>query len=126
MDLPYQRGGNVEVSQTKDGVELKERVEAQVGVGKKGRRLEDERLVQTIVTPAVALFRTRERLVFEVQIPQALKMYEALNGKKPATHDEFMEQIVQANKIPLPTLPSGHRYVYDPQTGQLMVERPAR
>ncbi len=53
MDLPYQRGGTYEVEQTEEGVKLKERVEAKVGVGKKGRRLEDPKMVKMIVTPAV-------------------------------------------------------------------------
>ncbi|MGM0488259.1 MAG: hypothetical protein ACQESR_16030 [Planctomycetota bacterium] len=101
-------------------------VKARVGVGKKGRRLEDERLARTIVTPAVSLFRTRERMVFEVQIPKAMKLYKASNGKLPETEKEFFEHIIKANQIKLPTLPDGQRYVYDPRKGQLMVERPAR
>jgi hypothetical protein len=103
-----------------------ERVQAKTGVGQKGRRLEDERLVQTIVTPAISLFRTQERMTFEVKIPHALQLYEAMNGKKPTTEKEFFEQIIKANQIQLPELPPGHRYVYDPETGQLLVERPAR
>ncbi|MFW6171988.1 MAG: hypothetical protein ACODAD_15985 [Planctomycetota bacterium] len=102
------------------------RVKAEVGVGKKGRRLEDERVARTIVTPAVSLFRTRERMVFEVEIPKAMQMYKALNGKRPETEEEFFEQIIRANQIKLPELPAGQRYVYDPRKGQLMVERPAR
>jgi hypothetical protein len=125
-DLPYPRGGRVELSEEEQKPKLTERVKAKVGVGAKGRRLEDERLVQTIVTPAVALFRTRERTVFEIQIPKALQLYEALHGDKPQTHEEFFEQIIKANRIELPGLPKGHRYVYDPDKGQLMVQRPAQ
>ena len=101
------------------------RVKAEVGVGVKGQPLEDPRLVQTIVAPARALFRTEQRVVFEIQIPHAMQLYEATNGKRPATHAEFMEQIIQANQIVLPELPAGQRYVYDPETGELMVEKPA-
>ncbi|MCU0963169.1 MAG: hypothetical protein MUF48_24005 [Pirellulaceae bacterium] len=100
------------------------RVPAAVGVGIRGRKLDDPKLVQMIVTPARALFRTRERVVFEVQIPHALQLYEATNGTKPKSHDEFMQQIVQFNQIQLPELPPGQRYVYDPETGELMVEKP--
>lgn len=102
------------------------RVKAQTGVGQKGRRLENEKLVQTIVTPAVSLFRTRERMVFEVQIPQAMKLYKGLHGEPPQTEKEFFEQIIKANRISLPELPAGQRYVYDPRKAQLMVERPAQ
>ncbi len=102
-----------------------ERVKAQVGVGVKGRRLDNEALVQSIVTPARALFRTQERVVFEIQIPHAVNLFEAANGRKPNSHDEFMQQIVEANNLKLPELPAGQRYVYDPTAGELMVERPA-
>ncbi len=100
------------------------RVPAAVGVGIKGRRLDDPKLVKMIVTPARALFSTRERVVFEMQIPHALQLYEATNGTKPKSHEEFMQQIIQFNQIQLPELPPGQRYVYDPETGELMVERP--
>lgn len=101
------------------------RVQAEAGVGKRGQRLNDPRLVQSIVAPARGLFQTEQRMVFEVQIPHAMQLYEATNGKKPKTHEEFMEQIIQANQIKLPELPPGQRYVYDPQTAELMVEKPA-
>ena len=42
------------------------------------------------------------------------------------SHEEFMEKIVQANNIRLPELPEGHRYLYDPTTNELMVERPKK
>lgn len=100
------------------------RVPAEVGVGVKGRKLDDPHLVQMIVTPARALFRTRERVVFEVQIPHAMQLYEATNGRKPRSHDEFMQEIIGFNQIQLPELPPGQRYVYDPESGELMVERP--
>ncbi len=83
-------------------------------------------MVKAIVAPAVALFRTRERAVFEIQIPHAMQLYEALNGKKPVSEEEFFEKIIKTNQIKLPTLPEGQRYVYDPKKGELMVERPAR
>jgi hypothetical protein len=103
-----------------------ETVKAEAGVGLRGRRLEDEHLVQMIVTPARELFRIEQRLVFDVQIPHALDLYQALNGSRPKSHEEFMKQIIAANQIALPALPEGERYVYDPAKGELMVQRPAR
>ena len=99
-----------------------ERVKAEKGVGIKGRSLDPYEGV--LVTPAKAYFSVRERVVFEVQVPHALNLYKASEGQAPKTHDEFMEKIVQANQIQLPPLPPGHKYVYDPMTEQLMVERP--
>ena len=81
-------------------------------------------LVQMIVVPARTLFAVQERLIFEVQIPQALQLYVASEGK-PKTNREFMENIIVRNGIELPELPSGQRYVYDPQKEELMVEKPA-
>jgi len=101
-----------------------DRVKAEKGVGVKGRSLDQHEGL--IVTSAKALFTVRERAVFEIQIPEALKLYKATNDKGPKSHEEFMAQIIDANQIRLPQLPAGQRYVYDPEKEELMVERPAR
>lgn len=98
-----------------------ERVEARAGVGAKGRSLDPHQGL--VVTPARTYFTARERLVFEAQVPHALKMYEATHGQAPRTHEEFMAQVIEANQISLPDLPPDRRYVYDPETKELMVER---
>ena len=107
-----------------DGQDV-QRTRAETGVGVRGQRLEDERHVQLIVLPARTLFRTQQRLVFEVQVPQAMGLYEAEHGHRPKSHDEFMQKVIAANAIQLPELPAGQRYFYDPDTGELMVEKPA-
>lgn len=99
-----------------------ERVKAQKGVGIKGRSLDEYEGV--IVTPAKTLFTVRERVVFEIQIPGALNLFNASEGRNPESHEEFMEKIVQFNQIKLPELPPGQKYVYDPARNELMVERP--
>jgi hypothetical protein len=99
---------------------------AGVGSGIKGRSLDDKNVVGVIAEPARAFFRTKERLVFEIQVPHALELYEATEGQPLATHEEFMEKIIKANSIQLPQLPPGHRYVFDPEKKQLMVEKPAK
>ncbi len=129
--LPYPPGGRVEFTQGAEGSQLTpreetERVKAQVGVGVKGRSLENKELVQAIVTPARSLFATRERLVFEVEIPKNMSLFEASNGRKPNSQEEFWQQIIVAYNVKLPELPEGQRYIYDPQAGELMVERPAK
>lgn len=93
---------------------------AGVGAGEKGRGYGDG-----LVTPPVAAyFSVQERLVFDVQIPHAMQLYKAIQGHSPKTHDEFIREIITANQIRLPTLPAGHRYVYDPKSECLMVEHP--
>jgi hypothetical protein len=105
-----------------------ERVAAEAGVGQRGRSLDQYQgaVERTIVEPARTLFAVRERLIFSTQIPQAMQLYKATHGRGPASEDEFMREIIQANNIRLPELPAGHRYVYDPASQELLVERPAR
>jgi hypothetical protein len=50
-----------------------------------------------------------------------MKLFEATEGRKPNSHDEFMSRIVKANNIALPKLQQGRSYRYDPQRGELMV-----
>lgn len=97
-----------------------ERVKAAVGVGKKGRSLDGESGM--IVTPVKAFFSVQEKLAFEVQLRKALDLYKATNGNFPKSQAEFDTHI--ASQVKLPQLPAGHKYVYDPQQGELQVERP--
>jgi hypothetical protein len=101
-----------------------ETVKAQVGVGKRGRSLDEYEGV--VVTPAKSLFAVKERLIFEDAIPYALTLFNASEGRFPKSHEEFWEKIVKANNLEaqMPELPEGHRYKYDPETHELMVERP--
>ena len=96
---------------------------AGVGSGLKGRSLDQHEGI--IVTPAKTLFAAKEKIKFEIEIPHTLNLYKALEGHAPKSHDEFMEKIIKANNIQLPELPEGHKYVYDPMTETLMVEKPA-
>jgi hypothetical protein len=103
---------------------MTEQVVAEQGVGLKGRSLDEYEGV--VVTPVKSLFAARERLAFEVSIPHALNLYQATEGRMPKSHEEFMQHIIEANQIQLPQLPEGHRYLWDPERGELMVERPKR
>lgn len=94
---------------------------AEVGVGAKGRGYGSG----PIATPAAAYFGMREKIVFDIQLPEAMNAYKAVEGRGPASHEEFMLKIIEGSQIKLPTLPAGERYQYDPKTEQLMVEKPA-
>ncbi len=91
---------------------------AAAGAGKKGQGYGGG----PVSEPARLYFRIRERAVFDIQIPQALKLYTAMNGKGPANHDEFMAKIIRENSISLPELPAGKKYVFDPEKSELMIE----
>ena len=96
----------------------KERWKAEAGVGKKGRGLGRG----VVTTPIRAYFRTRQKLVFDMQVRPAVRLYRAQHEHFPKSHEEFMKEIIKKNNIKLPELPAGHSYVYEPQTGELMVE----
>ncbi|MBX7167940.1 MAG: hypothetical protein K1X74_16520 [Pirellulales bacterium] len=98
----------------------KVREAARVGVGAKGNDLDPGLLT----TPVKTYFTAQELIAFDVQVPQALQLFKATNGRSPESEDEFMQQVIKANNIELPTLPAGHRYVYDVASEQLMVEHP--
>ena len=95
------------------------REEAKVGVGEKGRSYGGG----IITEPASQYWKAKERIAFNIQIPKALQLFKATNGSAPKSHDEFMEKIIKAGRIELPKLPPGRRYIYDPKTEKLMVER---
>jgi hypothetical protein len=97
---------------------------AQVGVGTKGK---DYGGPGFVTTPIQAYFRTGERIAFEVQIPNAMKLYKAdHNNKGPKTHEEFMNIIIKENGVQLPDLAEGEEFVYDPASEQLLVRHPAK
>lgn len=101
-----------------------ERVAATAGVGIQGQSLQNESGL--FVQAAKSFFSVKQRLVFENEIPKAMQLFQATEGRFPQTHDEFMAKIITMNQIQLPKLPEGHQYRYDPQQSQLMVERPAK
>lgn len=92
---------------------------AEQGVGEKGHY--DPGL---ITTPVATFFAARERIAFEIQVPKALEMFKALENRPPKDEKEFMDKVIAANKIALPSLPEGHRYFYDAKKQQLFVVRP--
>ncbi len=107
--------------QQKGPVEM-ERVVAEVGVAKQGRVIGDKE--GFLRTPVKALFTAKQKVAFEFKVKPAVNLYEAENGFKPKTHEEFMEKIIKFNEIEVPELPAGHSYVWDPKVGELMVDRP--
>ena len=71
--------------------------------------------------PASALFNVQQKAVLEIQIPHALQLFEATEGRLPKSHEEFMEKIVKANNLVLPELPEGAVYKFDTEKGELWV-----
>ncbi len=104
-----------------------ESVKAQVGVGAKGRSLDGETGVGKMVSaPVSAFFAVKERVAFDIQIPQALGLFRASEGRFPKSHQEFMDKIIKANQIKLPELPEGMVYRFNTELGELWVDPPAQ
>ncbi|MEO8268228.1 MAG: hypothetical protein ABI557_00830 [Aureliella sp.] len=95
---------------------------AVAGVGKQGQSLRNDTGVARMISgPASALFTVKQKAVLEIQIPQALNLFQATEGRFPKSHDEFMQSIVQANKLVLPELPEGAVYQFNTEKGELWV-----
>lgn len=95
---------------------------AVAGVGKKGQSLRNDTGVAKMISgPASALFNVQQKAVLEIQIPHALQLFQATEGRLPKSHEEFMEKIVAANNLVLPELPEGAVYQFDTEKGELWV-----
>jgi hypothetical protein len=98
--------------------------EAAAGVGAKGRDYGGPGIIST---PIETFFRAEERITFEAQIPNNLKIYKAQhNNKGPKNQEEFMQAIIKDGGVSLPELPPGDVYWYDPKTERLMVRHPTQ
>jgi hypothetical protein len=75
-------------------------------------------------------YRTSVGNIAKMAVKHSMDIYEAMNGEKPKTYEEFMEQIIKKGKadgIQLPMLPYYQEYGYDPYTKELVViEYPAK
>jgi len=56
-----------------------------------------------------------------LQIEHAMKLYQAANDRYPKDLREFMDEIVKANGIRLPTLPHYQEYGYDEKEHKLVI-----
>ena len=94
---------------------------AEAGVGKKGQGYGGG----IITEPVHQYFVVQDRIIFEIQIPEAMKLFQAEHNRYPKDMKEFQRAILDPGSIVLPDLRPGERYVYDAQQHELMVERPA-
>ena len=75
------------------------------------------------VTGALEAYEPLKQQVAELGIDQAVQMFNALEGRYPKDHDEFMTRVIKANNIRLPALSSDKSYEYDVENHCLMVVR---
>lgn len=95
---------------------------AVAGVGKQGETLRGHSQAQQIISgPAIQWFQVRQRAIFEIQIPHALQLYKATNGRAPRSHEEFVREILEPNQLVLPELRAGLAYQFNPEAEELWV-----
>ena len=101
-------------------------VKAGKGVGLKGRSLDPHEGI--IVTPVKAYFAARERIFFEAEFPKNYQLYNASTGDVPKDFEDLKAKVLDPYGLTrkLPVLPQGHKYVWNPETQELGVERPKR
>ena len=101
-----------------------ELVKAEAGVGIKGRSLDEYEGI--IVTPAKTFFTAKEKIFFEIEFPGNYRPWRVLEDRAPADYAELKERFLDPLGLTakMPKLPEGHRYAWDAETEQLMVERP--
>jgi hypothetical protein len=97
----------------------------------KGGQLTDGKIHSTdYITIQADAYRTSVANIAKMKVKMDMDQYEALNGEKPKTYEEFMELIIKKGKadgIQLPMLPYYQEYGYDPVAKELVViEYPAK
>ncbi len=76
------------------------------------------------ITLQADAYRTAIGNIAHDHIKHAIDLYEASNGEKPKTYQEFMDEIIKKGKpdgIQLPMLPYYQEYGYDPDKKELVV-----
>ena len=64
--------------------------------------------------------RFSKKVINTVQIQEAVRQFQAIEGRYPAS----LQELVQKGYLPrLPALPPGYRLQYDPRTGQVRAIR---
>ncbi len=76
------------------------------------------------ITLQADAYRNAVADIAKMNVKHAIDLYEASNGEKPKTYEEFMDQIIKKDKpdgIQLPRLPYYQEYGYDPDAKELVV-----
>ena len=121
-DIPQDPPVQKEPEQTEDNTVVVKAEPGLTGRGNYGTTTGNNPM-EIITVPISTYFRVQDRIVLQ-RIEAAMKLYKGQHEKGPATHAEYMEKIIRENNIPLPRLPDGHEYLYDPKDEELKVRKP--
>jgi hypothetical protein len=98
--------------------------ELKAELAKGGVLADTEIQVADPLTQAADAYRTEVAKIAKMKVDYDMRMYEASNGEKPKTYEEFMEVIIKKGKadgIQLPMLPYYQEYAYDTEKKELVV-----
>ena len=85
----------------------------------------DVRITNPITGPLEA-YQPLMQKVAALGIEHAVNLFNASEGRYPASYDEFMTRIIKENNIRLPVLPPGLEYQYDVENHKLLVIQTAK
>lgn len=89
---------------------------------KAGKAVSDSKVRATNpVTAPLEAYGPMVEQISKAEIEHAVKLFQAMNGRYPKDHDEFMREVIKKNRIQLPVLPGDKRYEYDVQNHELVV-----
>jgi hypothetical protein len=75
------------------------------------------------VTAPLSAYGPMVESLAKTQIKSAVETFNAVEGRYPKDHEEFMERIIKENNIKLPVLPYKGRYSYDEVNHELVIKR---
>ena len=79
-----------------------------------------------VTVPIASLFSIKERVTFEIAIPNAIQAYKKRNGgQSPRTHEQFMQNVIAGTTSNCPTRRPATSYLYDPAKEELQVVKDA-
>lgn len=91
----------------------------------KGGQVTDGKIhAKDYITLQADAYRTTVANIAKMSVQHSMDLYEASEGSKPKTYEEFMDVIIKKGKpdgLQLPMLPYYQEYGYDPDAKELVV-----
>ena len=73
-----------------------------------------------IITGAAGAYTPTISTISKLSIEKNLQLFEAMKGRYPKSHEEFMTEIIKKGNVKLPMLPAGQQYQYDVENHELV------
>lgn len=93
---------------------------AKADLCKLGAKLRDNNDAQKMITGAAGkLLDVKVGAILDIQVPQAIQLFKAEHGRVPKNHAEFVQRVLEPNKLTLPELIDGMVYQFNPEREEL-------